>query len=271
MPGGDAPLALYGSAINLLDPGAELDRLIEMIREAAAKWNLPVALVVIDTLARVMPGGDENTPEDMGAVVAAGDRICAETGATVLFIHHSGKDATRGARGHSSLRAATDTEIEVTCANGQRQAAVTKQRDGPTGDVIRFRLQPVEVGIDPATDEPLTTCLVEFDVGPATALDTAAGEQKLQERLDAALLAVAAELKTSPEGATKTYLSESVIPDAVDGGRNEGRRLFDGLEGRGLIEVPNPHNKAQGGGKLWALSAAGVAHVERLHAFKELI
>jgi len=30
-----------------------------------------------------------------------------------MIIHHSGKDKNKGARGHSSLRAAVDTEIEI--------------------------------------------------------------------------------------------------------------------------------------------------------------
>ncbi len=49
----------------------------------------------------------------MGALVRCMDLIRQETGACVLFVHHSGKDAAKGARGHSLLRAAIDTEIEV--------------------------------------------------------------------------------------------------------------------------------------------------------------
>ena len=30
------------------------------------------------------------------------------------WVHHCGKDAARGAGGHSSLRAATDVELEIT-------------------------------------------------------------------------------------------------------------------------------------------------------------
>jgi hypothetical protein len=60
-----------------------------------------VALVIVDTLARAMTG-NENAPDDMGKFVAACGRL-REAGEThVMVVHHCGKDAARGARGHSS-------------------------------------------------------------------------------------------------------------------------------------------------------------------------
>ena len=107
------PFDLVSQPLNLLDPAGDLAAIIktaEQIQEAAGSR---VSLIVIDTLSRAMAGGNENAPEDMTALVAAGDHLRKETGAHVMWIHHSGKDEARGARGHSSLRAATDTEIEV--------------------------------------------------------------------------------------------------------------------------------------------------------------
>ena len=78
--------------------------------------ELPVrpGLIVIDTLARAMGDGDENTAKDMGAFVRSVDALRAKTGAHVMVIHHSGKDRSLGARGSNALRAAVDTEIELT-------------------------------------------------------------------------------------------------------------------------------------------------------------
>jgi hypothetical protein len=78
---------------------------------AAARY--PIRLVVVDTLSRAMAGGNENAPDDMSAFIRNIDRIRQETGAHVLIVHHCGKDAAKGARGHSCLRAATDTKIEL--------------------------------------------------------------------------------------------------------------------------------------------------------------
>jgi RecA-family ATPase len=75
-------------------------------------------MIVLDTLSRVIAGGNENAPDDMGQLIGNCDRIRAEARAHVMLVHHTGKDEARGARGHSSLRAATDTEIEVSGGNG---------------------------------------------------------------------------------------------------------------------------------------------------------
>jgi hypothetical protein len=78
----------------------------------------------------------------------------------VILIHHAGKDTTKGARGHSSLHGAVDTEIEVTSITNPRLATVRKQRDLPWGDVFAFDLEEVDLGTDPETFDPITACMV---------------------------------------------------------------------------------------------------------------
>ena len=134
--------------------------LVAAIRAAESEAGEKCVLVVVDTVARAMAGGDENAARDMGLLVKACDTIRAETAATVLLIHHTGKDPTKGARGSGSLRAAVDTEIEVSGQANPRQAKVTKQRDLPSGDVFAFDLEPVEIGTDPESGEPITACAV---------------------------------------------------------------------------------------------------------------
>lgn len=148
------------SPLNLLDPEADTNRLIDAVQDAALALPVPVKLIVIDTLSRALAGGNENGSEDMGALVQNMDRIRAETGASVLFIHHSGKDQARGARGHSLLRAAVDTEIEV--VEGQddlRTATIVKQREMKKGDSFSFTLKSVELGLN-QRGEPVTASVV---------------------------------------------------------------------------------------------------------------
>lgn len=114
-------------------------------------------LVVIDTLARAMGSGDENSSGDMGAFIQNCDTLRQATGAHVMVIHHSGKDQGRGARGHSSLKAAIDTEIEISQTAGIVQATITKQREGPTDHAIIFELVPYEVGRD-EDNEAMWSC-----------------------------------------------------------------------------------------------------------------
>lgn len=101
-------------------------------------------LIVVDTMARAMNGGDENSGVDVGKFVANVDRIRQATGAHVLVIHHSGKEITRGARGHSSLRAAVDTELEISDGTIKNP----KQREHDRIDDIAFALETIAIGTD---------------------------------------------------------------------------------------------------------------------------
>ncbi|MCL4183096.1 MAG: AAA family ATPase [Burkholderiaceae bacterium] len=120
-------------------------------------------VVVVDTLAASSAGADENTGKDMNAIIGRMAELQAATGALVVLIHHSGKDESKGARGWSGLKAAVDTEIEVSRPNEDdpiRVARVTKQKDGESGAVFPFSLRAVGLGAD-ADGEPITSCVVE--------------------------------------------------------------------------------------------------------------
>ena len=161
-PGDQIHFAAVAAGINLLDPEADTQRLIRTIKAAAERMAQPVKLVVIDTLSRALAGGNENAPEDMGALVRNMDAIREATGAALLFVHHSGKDAAKGARGHSLLRAAIDTEIEVKAdeTTGSKTATAVKQREMKKGDVFGFRLETKLLGRN-QHGEDVTTCIVE--------------------------------------------------------------------------------------------------------------
>jgi len=155
------PFAAIPASLDLLAPDTDTPRLIAAITDAASRIQVPVKLIVIDTLSRALAGGNENASEDMGALVRNMDLIREKTGACVLFIHHSGKDQARGARGHSLLRAAIDTEIEVRAneGNGHKTATVMKQREMSKDAVFGFTLEVVVLGKNQHGEE-VTTCLV---------------------------------------------------------------------------------------------------------------
>ena len=133
--------------------------------EHLSETHGPFALVIADTMARVMGAADENAAPDVAQLMAATDHIRRRTGAHVMLIHHSGKDATRGARGHSSLRAAVDTEVELSKADdGGRMARTTKQRDMPGGAEHRFTLEPITLGTD-SDGDPVTSCIIKTEEG----------------------------------------------------------------------------------------------------------
>ena len=159
----DSPLFLCFAPVSLLERG-HAESLAASVTQAAAESALPCRLVILDTLARAMAGGDENSGQDMTRAVQAIDAIRAATGAHVCVVHHCGKDEARGARGHSSLRAAVDTEIEVSRPEGETitTVRVTKQRDMPAGEPLPFSLEVIELGID-RRSKPITSCIVRHE------------------------------------------------------------------------------------------------------------
>jgi hypothetical protein len=153
----DVPLYISSATFNLREATGR-NELGALMAELPAK---PV-LIVIDTFARALMGGDENSAQDVGAFNGGVAALIENTGACVCIIHHSGKDKSKGARGSSALLGAIDTEIEVDAG----QVCARKQRDMEVSAPIGFKLAPVVVGIDDDGDEE-TSCVVEPAAVPA--------------------------------------------------------------------------------------------------------
>lgn len=144
----------------------DAEKIVKAIQKLEEDTGIKIGLVVVDTLATTFEGGNENSSEDMGMYIANMKYIqhYADTG--ILIVHHSGKDQAAGARGHSSLRAATDTELEVISEQkGERYyryIKVKKQREGQNDMIIKFGLQVTELGKD-EDDDPIDTCYVVLE------------------------------------------------------------------------------------------------------------
>lgn len=184
---GDLPLALTVGPASLRSPES-VDAVLALVRKAEQDYGMPCVAVFVDTLSRAMAGGDENSSADMAALVEGVATLIRATDAAVILVHHLGKDETRGARGHSLLHAATDTELTVSVRDGIHTAVVNRQKDYAPGGSYAFRLQQVGVGIDHDGDT-VTTCLVVAEENLPNAGKPPKGELagKHQIALDAAL------------------------------------------------------------------------------------
>jgi len=248
--GQEIPFAIIPVALNILDPEADTDRLIAAIKEAAAKLEMPVALVVMDTLSRAIAGGNENSPEDMGALVANSDKIRQVTGAHIAWVHHSGKDQALGARGHSLLRAATDTEIEISRpdADSPSTARVTKQRELEIDGTFTFSLHRVELGLN-QRGKPVTSCVVEpAEEGPAKPRVSLTNGEAMALRILHDVMAsqpatvpyqasqAGVQVATSKQAWRETFFARSTA-DSHEAKKKAFNRAADGLAQKGQIGV----------------------------------
>jgi hypothetical protein len=181
---GEVPLVVVPCPVDLGSKNADTKLLLELIREAEAVMGVKVELVVIDTLSRALAGGNENDSSDMGHLVGNLDAIRVESKAHLAVVHHTGKDKLKGARGHSLLRAATDTEIEIDA----NMLTVTKQRDMEGALKKPFTLIPIALGAN-AAGVHLTSCTVDMreDHAAREAAPTTKAEDEIIEAIDAAL------------------------------------------------------------------------------------
>ena len=91
----------------------------------------------------------------MGSFISSLSKIQRLLDCALMIVHHPGKDLSRGARGHSSLHGALDTELELQRLDGTLQdnhiagsgnITITKQKDGSDGAKYGFRM--VKVNLD---------------------------------------------------------------------------------------------------------------------------
>ena len=154
-------LKILPHSIDLLDEDGDVIELINAVKSIAV--GEPIGMVIIDTLNRAMPGGNENSSEDMGLIVQAAQRIQSAFACVVVYVHHSGKNESSGSRGHSSLKASADAELHVKREGDVRTITAEKVRDGEDGAVVAaFKLASIAIGPDP--DDPndaLSSCVLE--------------------------------------------------------------------------------------------------------------
>lgn len=128
----------------ILDQTIDLVGDNEPLLEALAEIE-DLCLVVVDTVARTFVG-NENLQEDANAYVAAADRIKAETGATVLLIHHNNRQGEY--RGSTVIPGALDTMIGAEkTADGVRLSCL-KMKDAEPFDPIYLQRLKVDLNAE---------------------------------------------------------------------------------------------------------------------------
>lgn len=211
-------------------------------------------VIILDTLAQAALGMEENSSEGMGAVIEGMQELQHAIGGMVLAVHHVGKDASKGLRGHSSLFAALDVVMEITREGDARSWKIAKNKDGKETDDFGFELAPVVIGEDYEGDE-ITSCVVRpterADKKPRV-IGPKGDRQILCNAVIGEMLRTASRFGQGGALATKPCV---LLEDAVNAcaaklackenqRKNEARRVIQALQAREVIDI--------GGEWLWS-------------------
>jgi len=138
--------------------------------EMRERYDLPLVLIIIDTVAAGAGFDDENSAAETQKVMNALEALSHRTGAFVLGVDHFGKAVETGTRGSSAKEAAADTVLAMLANKDEAgnvsntRMAVRKVRGARTGIETPYSLEVVEIGTD-RFGEPITTCVVSWQEG----------------------------------------------------------------------------------------------------------
>jgi hypothetical protein len=151
------PLIVFPTVVNIAEPRA-VEQFIRDI-ETALGGKAP-AIVGIDTLARNMPGKNENLQVDMGAAIGGCDTLREHFGCFVQLVHHENRQGN--IRGSTVLDGAVDTQLNVErTAKLETRLTDPKQKDAEDEHawIVRFRKEAASIVV----------ASVEATTAPATA------------------------------------------------------------------------------------------------------
>lgn len=169
-------LFVLNQAVNLLD-----DHEVEQFIAIASQID-DLGLTIFDTWSTCVAGQDENSSL-MAKAIENVKRISRALNCSVIVVHHPGKDATKGLRGHSSLMGNADAVWDVERKPGTHVAkvTVTKQKDAENGKEFWFQAHRVMLGIYDDEGVELDSLAITPCDKPAPEMSTA-----LADRIDIA-------------------------------------------------------------------------------------
>ena len=153
-----ANLYIIRAQLNLRSSPEDFTELLNAINDLIAEIGEPIELIILDTLMR-MAGGEfnESSSEDMGGFITQTGKLQEIFECALLVIHHTGKDISKGLRGHSSLLGGCDTVLEIVRQDSVINSAdpsvignailkVSKQKDGADSIELGIEIVLVEIG-----------------------------------------------------------------------------------------------------------------------------
>lgn len=266
--------------VNLMDPDS-----VAKVRHTIAALPEPPVLIVFDTLARTMVGGDENSARDMGLYLANVDAIRGDTNAAALVIHHTGKAGTEE-RGSSALRGAADLMAVVKSDGLNLTLECNKNKDDAEAESLDLHLAEVReslslrlgsnrTGLSPNERAVLQSLTEAFgsDPTPASKLQAACDIPERSYYRAVQSLLQRGYLNQEPQGRSKLYSltsrgSTALLPTTAKGcqdpepitaanapplggavGSNGGSKGREETQSQMKANTPGAHETSESGGR----------------------
>lgn len=150
------PFCITNTVVSL-DKMENVNRLIATLQRYAGWANMPVNLIVLDTLSTIMGDGEENSNTDMNKFLGLVKVLKWHLNCTVLIVHHTGHKEKGRTRGASALIGGVDlifpvatdpTNKLITCVK-----SATKVKDGEPQKDTWFEGSQILLGHDEDGDE----------------------------------------------------------------------------------------------------------------------
>ena len=243
------PLAVRGRRVDLCSNDRDAKTIVECCKRMEDITQIRTGLVCVETVNRVLAGGDENSPKDMGALVDNLALIQELARVALNYVHHIPADGSNRLRGHGSLFGASDVLESVQKHGKLFSSTIEDANDTPEGGKIVFSLRGVGLYHDPVTGEVTEAPIVvphEGDVPKATkqkltakqklAFDAltsliAEGGKKLPPALGLPLMLLA----VSIEAFKRECYRRGILHEHCSNPRADFSRLKDQLKARGLV------------------------------------
>jgi hypothetical protein len=246
----EVEFSMYDLPLDLSGKGEEarrsLDRLTQYARVTGA------GLVVIDVLSDFTAGVEENSREFGHALARLRELPCA-----VLAVHHSGKDVSRGARGHSSVKGTVDIEVAA-----KVEASLVNPDGTPSRTIVTLSQEKnrnedkapnLSLYIAKPTPDSTAAVMGPWDIGTASGLLNLSNQAGLLPYLEAMV-----EIPSAQPGATEAGCSTQEVADAVGNSRQAADKALKTAVDLGLCVL---HKEA--GRHLWKLTPKGLSLTEQ--------
>ena len=235
----------------------QIEAFIELLKRR--KWK-EGALIILDTFQTATIGLDEISGKDMGVAIESLKAIGREAGATIAIVHHAGKQLDRGQRGHSSLGASVETELEIRQDNKAIVAKVAKMRTAPDGHEHTYRLDFVQLAPVVATVEEADGDEFLLEARSVPVLVATSQQPAIFQRDDEKILLDMLEGFDLPDGYKRRDAEKAIGKDRS----SAGSRLKK-LKGEQLVTTLSPFTNKNSTSSYW-LTDEGRAKAKELEA-----